>query len=171
MTGQLREIPGDATRPTGDGPAAICHVANDAGRWGAGFVRALDRTFGPAAAQHPYRAWYRDGNHPAASGPFALGQVQAVTVDPARPLQVVSMVAQHGVGRTQGRPPIRYRALASCLDRVADLCLQSGADVHAPRFGTGLAGGSWPVVRALILGHLCRRGVDVTVYELTGPGR
>lgn len=37
-----------------------------------------------------------------------------------------------------------------------------------PRIGCGLAGGTWRVVRELILDEICSRGVKVFVYDLPG---
>jgi hypothetical protein len=35
-----------------------------------------------------------------------------------------------------------------------------------PRIGCGLAGGRWELVEPLVIGHLVRRDVAVTVYDL-----
>lgn len=47
---------GDATQPLADGAKIICHVCNDIGGWGAGFVVALSRKW-----SEPERA-YRIGS-------------------------------------------------------------------------------------------------------------
>lgn len=57
-------------------------------------------------------------------------------------------------------------ALRDALDRLADLAIEHDASVHMPLIGTGQAGGSWPVVRDLVLAELVDRGVKVTVYVL-----
>lgn len=67
-------LKGDATSPQAKGVKIICHICNDAGGWGKGFVLALsERWDEPEAA---YRAWYaaRDG--------FTLGAVRFVQVEP-----------------------------------------------------------------------------------------
>ncbi|MFF4223553.1 hypothetical protein ACFYZH_11940 [Streptomyces abikoensis] len=38
MRDAIEYVRGDATCPQGDGPKVICHVVNDAGGWGRGFV-------------------------------------------------------------------------------------------------------------------------------------
>ena len=75
------------------------------------------------------------------------------------------MVAQHGVKRGSKGPPIRYQAVAKCLDQVAERAAELGASVHMPRIGCGLAGGNWSRVEPLIVEALCRRGIPVTVYD------
>ncbi|RYD76612.1 MAG: Appr-1-p processing protein, partial [Verrucomicrobiaceae bacterium] len=39
----IHYVTGDATRPEGDGARVICHVCNDIGGWGRGFVTALSK--------------------------------------------------------------------------------------------------------------------------------
>lgn len=174
--GALRDVRGDASRPSGDAPAIIAHVCNDAGRWGAGFVLALRARW--PAAERQFRAWAA-GQLPGAP-PFALGRVQVVPVAPGR--WVANMIAQHGIrprargaaaddaARGAAPAPIRYEALAEALGRVAQAARARGAGVHMPRIGTGLAGGRWDEVEPLVQRALVARGVAVTVYDLpTAP--
>lgn len=164
---------GDATRPPiSDGIRVIAHVCNDAGSWGAGFVLALSaRDTDPEIS---YETWSERSD-------FGLGEVQVVEY--AEPgLYVANMVAQHRFGTMVGRefmPPIRYTALACCLNRLhkwlSDLnpSTQGFQDrpvsVHMPRIGCGLGGGTWENVELLIEQFLCKRGVPVTVYDLPVP--
>ncbi|MFE5719182.1 macro domain-containing protein [Streptomyces erythrochromogenes] len=153
----LRIIAGDATSPQAKGPKIIAHVCNDLGGWGKGFVLAVSKRWPePEAA---YRAWHRgrSGNG------FGLGAVQVVRVKPD--VWVANMVGQRGMRTGSGGPPIRYDALARCLDALAGHAVELGASVHMPRIGCGLAGGSWPRVEPLVTGALCERGVAVTVYD------
>lgn len=138
---------GDATQPSPN-EGIICHICNDVGAWGAGFVLALSRRW--AEPELIYRA-----ERPA------LGEVQIVWVAPK--LYVANMVAQHGVGPdATGRPPIRYQALSVCLSKLSSI----GLPVHMPRIGCGLAGGEWSEVVHNVEAELCRKGVDVYVYDL-----
>ncbi|HJZ91139.1 MAG TPA: hypothetical protein VKE40_09720 [Gemmataceae bacterium] len=75
------------------------------------------------------------------------------------------MVGQRGIKRGKSGPPIRYEAVAECLERVAAKALELGASVHMPRIGCGLAGGEWSKIEPLIEQRLCDRGVAVTVYD------
>ena len=148
---------GDATCPQAKGVKVIGHVCNDLGRWGKGFVLALsERWASPEAA---YRAWFAAGR----AGGFALGAVQFVQVEPY--VWVANMVGKRGVMRGSSGPPIRYPALALCLQQLAAKSLELGASVHLPRIGCGLAGGDWAEVEPLIDEHLVGAGVPVTVYD------
>ncbi|PYC87942.1 Appr-1-p processing protein [Streptomyces tateyamensis] len=149
---------GDATSPQAKGPKVIGHVCNDLGGWGKGFVLALSRRWPePEAA---YRRWYRE----RAGNDFGLGAVQLVQVAPDT--WVANLVGQRGIrtGRSTGAP-VRYQAIGTALDRLADLVLPLQASVHLPRIGCGLAGGRWELVEPLVTARLTDRGIPVTVYD------
>jgi O-acetyl-ADP-ribose deacetylase (regulator of RNase III) len=149
---------GDATEPVGEGRRIICHVCNDIGGWGRGFVVALSKKWPEPEAQ--YRAWHARGEEAG----FKLGAIQLVDVKDG--LSVANMIAQHGVHPQRDVPPIRYDALAQCLASLAEHAQGVGASIHMPRIGCGLAGGKWPEVEAIIQRTLCAAGVSVHVYDL-----
>ena len=153
----IQYIKGDATCPQAKGVKLICHVCNDIGGWGKGFVLALSRRWDQPEAE--YRAWYAQGKEAG----FTLGTVQFVPVE--KYIWVANMLGQRGVKRGSSGPPIRYEALASCLSQVAAKALELGASVHMPRIGCGLAGGDWARVEPLIEERLCAHGVAVTLYD------
>lgn len=148
---------GDATAPVGDDTKIICHVCNDVGGWGKGFVVALSKRWPEPEAR--YRAWHAQGE---AAG-FRLGAIQLVNVAPA--LMVANMVAQRGVRATPSVPAIRYEALEECLTTLAEQATSLAASVHMPRIGCGLAGGSWAEVEAIIDATLLAAAVPVHVYD------
>jgi len=150
-------LKGDATAPVADGVKIICHVCNDVGGWGRGFVLALSKRW--PEPEDRYREWYAQGG----SAGFRLGAVQLVEVEPT--LMVANMVAQRGTRPADGVPPIRYDALRECLTALAEQATSRGASVHMPRIGCGLAGGSWPEVEAIIDATLLVAGVPVHVYD------
>ncbi|OAI57359.1 Appr-1-p processing protein [Verrucomicrobiaceae bacterium SCGC AG-212-N21] len=155
----IEYVVGDATQPAGAGPAIIAHVCNDVGGWGAGFVVAISKRWKTPEAE--YRRWHRGDLLEAP--PFVLGQVQFVRA--AENVVVANMIGQHGT-RWQGDvPPIRYDAVDAALARVGEEALRTGASVHMPRIGCGLAGGSWDRIEPLIEKHLTSRSVAVTVYD------
>lgn len=163
---EIAYVIGDATDPIGEGPRVIAHVCNDIGAWGAGFSGAISRRWN--APEQDYRAWCARGRRKGALKPFGLGQSWFTPVGSG--LQVVSMVAQHGIRSPKNPIPIRYDALAQCLAWVAREVLlfapEYQASVHMPRIGCGLAGGTWDRAEPLIVEHLCNRGVQVKVYDL-----
>jgi O-acetyl-ADP-ribose deacetylase (regulator of RNase III) len=154
---EMNYIKGDATSPQAKGVKMICHVCNDLGGWGKGFVLALSRRW--PEPEREYRAWHAKRSE----NDFGLGAVQFVQVEPY--VWIANMVAQRGMKRGSSGPPIRYDALAECLDRVAAKAKELGASLHMPRIGCGLAGGDWSRVGPLVEQHLCDRGLAVTVYD------
>ena len=161
-------LKGDATNPIGDGPRAIIHICNNSGGWGAGFVLALSKKWSQPEAQ--YRKWHRYRSD-LEFGPFALGNIAWVQVEPN--LWVVNMIAQEGYGSRgtfRHKPegdlsiPLRYEALRNCLAKVALEAKHLGVTIHGPRLGSGLAGGSWPMIESFINESLS--AFSVHIYDL-----
>jgi O-acetyl-ADP-ribose deacetylase (regulator of RNase III) len=152
---EIKYLKGDATNPVGDGPKIICHICNDIGAWGAGFVLALSKRW--SEPERVYRNIPKGGRW--------LGSVTLVPVE--KDITVANMVAQHGVTRMgfddADEPPIRYGALRACLAQVNDIAYRTGATLHMPRIGCGLAGGEWSQVEKIIMDVM---SVDVYVYDL-----
>lgn len=154
---------GDATAPRSDGIRIIAHICNDLGAWGKGFVVALSRRY--PQSREAYLKWKRSD----AGAPFALGNLQLVKVDEG--LFVANMIAQHGLRSRDNPVPLRLDALETCLAKLGERCLQAKGpvSVHMPRIGTGLAGGQWRDIEAVIERTLVKRGVPVVVYDLPAP--
>ena len=150
-------VKGDATSPQAAGAKIICHICNDIGGWGKGFVLAVSRRWKEPEAD--YRKWHATGTE----GGFALGAVQFVQVEPD--LWVANMIGQRDVIRGISGPPIRYEAVAQCLEQVAKKARELNASVHMPRIGCGLAGGEWSKIEPLIEENLIAAGIAVTVYD------
>jgi O-acetyl-ADP-ribose deacetylase (regulator of RNase III) len=146
---------GDATRPSGQGRKIIAHICNDQGRWGKGFVVAISARW--SEPEEVYRIWFNE------KAGFELGAVQFIQVE--RDLWVANMIGQQGMREKDGVPPIRYAAVWSGLQKVAEKAKELDASVHMPRIGCGLAGGDWTKIEPIIVETLCKKGVDVTVYD------
>src|SRR5262249_10449283 len=144
-------VKGDATCPQAKGVKIICHVCNDLGGWGKGFVLAVSKRWKEPEAN--YRAWHagKEGSD--------LGPVRFVRVEPR--VGVATRIGQHGMKRGSSGPPVRYGAIAACLGKVAAKARELKASVHVPRIGCGLAGGEWSKVEPLIEEHLAELAVTV----------
>ena len=100
--------------------------------------------------------------------PFELGQTQIVNVDDF--VYVANMCSQ----TLGGIRPLRYPALSNCLETVANFVLElssvSGKEVeiHAPMFGSNLAGGDFNFIQELIGDSWLRRGIKTNIYYLDG---
>ncbi len=90
--------------------------------------------------------------------------MQFVKVDES--LWVANMIAQQGIRRDGGLPPIRYDAVRKCLEQVAGFAREDSASVHMPRIGCGLAGGNWDLIESIILETLVSASIETTVYDL-----
>jgi len=152
MSMSIFYIKGDATRPRGDGKKIICHICNDIGAWGAGFVLALSARWDDP--EESYREMPPEMRK--------LGTVMIVPVE--NDIMVANMIGQHGCGCDEnGLPPIRYGAVRACLAAVNDVAYKIGATLHMPRIGCGLAGGRWEDIEKIIKDVA---SVNVYVYDL-----
>lgn len=146
------EISGDITKITPDHNVVIPHICNDIGKWGKGFVLSLSKRWPKTRSEY---LSFVDHN--------GLGTCQFVQVEDN--ITVANMIAQHGIGRTPDRPPIRYGALTTAMNNVARYCHDTDATIACPKFGSGLAGGQWSIIRQLVYELWVDNGIDVTVYE------
>lgn len=156
MENKINYKTGDATEPEADGMKIIVHICNNAGAWGAGFVLALSRKW--SEPEDEYRKWYHEGEK------FELGEVQFVEVE--SDIMVANMLGQEGLRLTESGPPIRYEAVESGLEKVAEKAVRIKASLHMPRIGSGLAGGKWEEIERIINKTLINKGLSVTVYDL-----
>ena len=153
----------------------IGHVANNLGIMGSGFVVPLAKYF-PSAKQE-YHKWHEANNWQGK--PFQLGETQFVIVNKNPNVIVANMIAQNNVIRnTNGIRPLRYNALAKCMDEVAKVINEleqettfSGlkdVEIVAPSFGSNLAGGDWNFIAELIQDCWLNKGISVTIHYLKG---
>ncbi len=160
----MHYIRGDATNPIGEGRKLICHICNDIGKWGAGFVLALNKK--SSAPMEEYRKWWFNGqelDEIYGCTPFKLGEIQLVHLK--EQTWVVNMIAQHNIRYDRNNlPPIRYDAVQQCLHKVNELFTVFTFSVHMPRIGCGLAGGTWEKIEPIIAEELKTR--EVFVYDL-----
>lgn len=87
-----------------------------------------------------------------------LGAIDYKTIDNnGKPLTVVNAYTQYGFG---GRP-FDYSAFAKIVDTMNNEF--KGKHIGLPKIGAGLAGGSWPVIKAII--HEGLKDCKVTVVN------
>lgn len=146
----IKYVIGDATNPIDDNPYRfIIHVTNNKRGWGRGFVMAISKKW--KLPEQEFRNEKPD-----------LGDVQFVLVETG--LFVVNMCAQDGYATHDKSLVLDYEALDKCLKKVAVNVKAFNGSVHAPRFGSGLSGGSWDVIESIIQDRL--GDVPVTIYDL-----
>lgn len=155
--GTLHYLTGDATVPQVAGQKVIRHICNTLGKWGKGFVLVVSKRW--PTVREEYLRWHKEKTT------FGLGAVQFVKVAPY--ITVANMIGQQGIKSGSKGPPIRYEAVRQGLTTVADHIEQvrTGASVHMPRIGCGLAGGKWDQIEPIIQKTLLVRGISVYVYD------
>jgi len=159
---QITYLRGDATRPRGTGLRILAHIVSDRALvWGAGFGRAVRKKWPKVQDEFAQWAVRQRGN-------LTLGNLHISSVDDS--LVVAHLVAQHGIGPSK-TPRVRYGAIESSLRKLAEFAAAKSATVHMPRIGTGQAGGSWEIVGEIIEDTLCKKKVEVTVYDLPSAGK
>lgn len=150
VMGKINYVIGDATQPQGEGNKIICHICNDIGAWGAGFVLAISKR------------WKFPEQYYRARKQYILGEVDVFQVEDD--IFVANMIAQHKtISYKDDVPPIRYDAVKTALIAVNDIAVNNDATLHMPRIGCGLGGGEWGVIESIIKEVVT---VDVTVYDL-----
>lgn len=154
---EIQYIKGDATSPQAKGIKIIAHICNNIGKWGKGFVMAVSKRW--SEPEKEFRRWHQN----RAENDFGLGSIQLIKVDAYT--YVANMIGQQGIKRGSKGVPIRYEAVESCLEQLAEEAQRLNASVHMPRIGCGLAGGNWNEIEPLIQKTLIASKVHTIVYD------
>jgi O-acetyl-ADP-ribose deacetylase (regulator of RNase III) len=142
---------GDATNPTYPGTKIICHINNNVGKWGKGFVMALSNR------------WPKTRDKYLSLKEWNLGDVQFIMIN--NNTIIANMIAQDGIGiNTSKIRRVNYDALETCLGVVADYAKMLNCSVHMPRIGCGLGGGDWGDIEMIV--ELKMLKLQVFVYDL-----
>lgn len=138
-------------RSQNTGPTIIIpHVCNNINLFGAGFAAAI-------AQEYPI---VKENFHLLGKNTL-LGHVQNITVlenkSYGRKLIISNMIAQNGIISNNNKRPLNYGALSYCMYNIKSLARDilkttdsSSVEIHAPKFGSGLAGGNWLFIEELI---------------------
>jgi O-acetyl-ADP-ribose deacetylase (regulator of RNase III) len=156
----INYVKGDATNPSGSGFKVICHICNDIGAWGRGFVMALSKKWPQLKPEYQQ---FINSYKVLKQNP--LGQVQFIGV--GNNTAVCNMIAQHGLISMDNPQPIKYFPLEKCLEQVGFYYYATNppTSIHMPRIGCGLAGGKWELIEPIIQDKLCKLGLEVFVYD------
>jgi len=139
----------------------ICHVCNDQGAFGAGFVVPLAKAF--PKAKKDYLRFYRsklDGSSDWYVKRFGMGETQFSTQ--GFDTVVANMIAQDF---RNGRS-LRYDKLVKCMNQCMYYAKFHKLDIVSPKFGSDLAGGNWEFIEELIKDIWTDNGLYVTIHYL-----
>jgi hypothetical protein len=137
----------------------IPHVVNTKGAWGAGFVIPLGNNF-PEAKNRYLNVF--NGQESEIEEKDLLGKTSFVVLDKKEKSFVANMFAQ----TLGGQRPLFYNHLSKCMDEVAKVAKHDSLEIHAPAFGSNLAGGDWNFIEQLIIDCWIKESIDVTIYYL-----
>jgi hypothetical protein len=133
----------------------IPHVCNTKGAWGAGFAKALSKTW-----KEPEDHYRKTVNH--LSEDDLLGLTFYIGIGNTN-IIVTNMFAQ----KLYEKLPLRYWALSKCmLDIGKKNTIDIKHEIYCPKFGSGLARGDWKIIERLIWEIWIERyQIKVTVFE------
>lgn len=129
----------------------VPHVCNNSNIFGGGFTSGIDKYY-PIVGEN-YRLL---GKHFLKNN---LGYVQYIEADKDKTygykLIFANMIAQNGTISKSNYRPLNYGALVKCMMSVnsyiqTSFDKDSPVQIHAPKFGSGLAGGNWFFIEELI---------------------
>lgn len=147
---KITYLKGNAVKPVCDGIKVICHITNNRGAWGSGFVLAVSGEW--LEPEDIYRS------HVPILGICDFVKVNNDTV-------VVNMCAQDGFPTKDKPVACHYKALSCCLGMVGEFCKLHNATMIAPRIGCGIGGAKWEDIEPIILDKVCSLGVPVQIYD------
>ena len=133
----------------------IPHVCNNLDMFGAGFAaQVADRYPSVKADYHMLGRNFLKNN-------FGYAQILKVNEDSKykHKLYIVNMIAQNGIKNITNPRPLHYPALVRSMTQIAQfisantgfLNKTENVEIHAPKFGSGLAGGNWNFIHDLIV--------------------
>jgi hypothetical protein len=141
----------------------VPHVCNNINSFGAGFAGAVAKHY-PSVKEN----YHLLGNSFLKNN---LGYTQFVEVAKDKTyghkLIFANMVAQNSIISKNNNRPLNYLALAKSMVNVnkyikSNFDNDSKVQIHAPKFGCGLAGGNWNFIENLI--EDIWTDIDVTIY-------
>lgn len=130
----------------------IPHVCNNINLFGAGFARQISDRF-PSVKE----------NFHLLGKTAKLGQTQNILVAENKKygyqLYISNMISQNGIKDINNQRPLNYEALFRCMNDIKNFIhkIKSrfredrlSVEIHAPKFGSGLAGGDWNFISLMI---------------------
>jgi len=127
----------------------VPHVCNNIDSFGAGFAAQVANHY-PSVKDnyHMLGKTFLKNN-------FGYSQIVKVYENKKyrHELFFVNMIAQNGTISHNNPRPLNYLALAKSMNNIAQIISSKNYDrveIHAPKFGSGLAGGNWNFISDLI---------------------
>lgn len=132
----------------------VPHVCNNIDLFGAGFAAQIADKFPSVKTDYHLLGKNFLKNN------FGYAQILKVFEDPKfrHKLFIVNMIAQNGVRNPNNTRPLHYPALVKSMSNLQQYIFMNTGfvnktekiEIHAPKFGSGLAGGNWNFIQDLI---------------------
>lgn len=143
----------------------VPHVCNNIDAFGAGFASGITKHY-PIVKEN----YHMLGSHFLKNN---LGYTQFVEVAKdntyGHKLIFANMIAQNGTISKSNSRPLNYYALVksmvSVMSYIKNNFQENPVQIHAPKFGSGLAGGDWRFIEALIIDIW--GSVPVFIYDIS----
>lgn len=148
----------------------VPHVCNNIDVFGGGFTAGISKYY-PIVKEN----YHLLGNH-FLKNKSSLGYVQYVEADKnhtyGHKLIFANMIAQNGTISPNNPRPLNYGALVKSMISVLSYInnhfdSDTPVQIHAPKFGSGLAGGNWNFIEELIKDIWNQH--TVIIYDLKKP--
>jgi len=129
----------------------IPHVCNNIGVFGGGFTGAIDKMY--PIVKNNYELL---GKTFLQKNPGHTQFISVLQDDGSKhKLIFANMIAQNGIIGQKNKRPINYAFLVKSMINVKTYILsnfdsESQIEIHAPKFGSGLAGGNWSFIENII---------------------
>ena len=142
----------------------IPHVCNNLDLFGAGFANAIANEYPQVKNNYHMLGKKFLQEHP--------GYVQFIDVEYEkqynRRLVIANMISQNGIKSFKNPRPLNYAYLVKSMVEVKKFIVtnfnkDNPAEIHCPKFGTGLAGGNWFFISELI--NDIWKDIKVVVYS------
>lgn len=142
----------------------VPHVCNNINSFGAGFALSVAKHY-PLVKEnyHMLGSTFLKNN---------LGYTQYIEVlrDPnfGHKLIFANMIAQNGTINKNNPRPLNYLALIKSMVSINNFITKNMQDmpvqIHAPKFGSGLAGGNWNFIKELV--QDIWKDIPVFIYQI-----
>ncbi len=165
----------------------IPHIVNDSNKFGKGFAESVKKNIPVAENLYRWAANNDKSGHfkyttewEAVGTPheFKLGKnISTELKYEETKLCIMHMIAQHSIFDELTNPkPIKYEALIGCMSLIRDRMnkaktLGVEVEIHAPRFGSGNAGGTWEFIEDIINEVWVEAEIPVYIYAPIYPNK
>ena len=158
--GSYTIIKGNVFEDKCEEPKILAHVCNNIGAWGAGFTKALDMMDPRIGSTYKSHIQKHYGNK-------LMGTNMLFELSDEK-IWIACMIAQEGLPSSTNSKPIKYVSLTECMVGVRKSAHidYNVKNIICPRFGSGLARGTWAFIEELIHEIWVDRGLNVRVYDL-----